>query len=100
MNLSSQMCLSCQVVWRMARRQMKRWRMLKKPCSCGLIRLGNSEIPFLSQKGVAFSMHDAPTAKADYFCTCDDKLYYKATAIPGLTCKVITLFGLIPEVTK
>lgn len=42
----------------------------------------------------------ASTAKADYFCTCDDKLFRKAIAIPGLTCKVITLLSLIPEVTK
>lgn len=42
----------------------------------------------------------AATAKADYFCTCDDKLLRKAIAIPGLTCKVITLLSLIPEVTK
>lgn len=42
----------------------------------------------------------ASTAKADYFCTCDDKLFRKAVAIPGLTCKVITLLSLIPEVTK
>jgi len=34
--------------------------MLRKPCSYGLILLVNSEIPFLSLKGVAFSMHDAP----------------------------------------
>jgi predicted nucleic acid-binding protein len=42
----------------------------------------------------------ASTAKADYFCTCDDKLFRKAVSIPGLTCKVITLLSLIPEVTK
>lgn len=42
----------------------------------------------------------ASMAKADYFCTCDDKLFRKAIAIPGLTCKVITLLSLIPEVTK
>ena len=34
--------------------------MLKKPCSYGLILHVNSEIPFLSLKGAAFSMHDAP----------------------------------------
>ncbi|KJV08125.1 PIN domain-containing protein, partial [Methylocucumis oryzae] len=42
----------------------------------------------------------ASTAKADYFCTCDDKLYRKATIIQGLNCNVITLLSLIPEVIK
>lgn len=41
----------------------------------------------------------ADKAKADYFCTCDDKLFRKAQALQGLTCKVITLLGLVPEVT-
>ena len=42
----------------------------------------------------------ASSAKADYFCTCDDKLFRKAQAIPGLACKITTLLSLIPEVTK
>ena len=42
----------------------------------------------------------ASTANADYFCTCDDKLFRKAIAIPGLTCNVTSLLGIIPEVTK
>jgi predicted nucleic acid-binding protein len=42
----------------------------------------------------------ASTAKADFFCTCDDKLFRKAQSLPGLSCKVITLLGLVPEVTK
>jgi predicted nucleic acid-binding protein len=42
----------------------------------------------------------ATTAKADYFCTCDDKLFRKAQSLIGLSCKVITLLGLVPEVTK
>ena len=42
----------------------------------------------------------ASAARADYFCTCDDKLFRIAVVIPGLTCKVITLLSLIPEVTK
>lgn len=42
----------------------------------------------------------ASAAKADYFCTCDDKLFRKSSAIPGLNCKVINLLSLIPEITK
>jgi predicted nucleic acid-binding protein len=42
----------------------------------------------------------ASSAKADYFCTCDDKLFRKAQTLPNLSCKVITLLGLVPEVTK
>ena len=42
----------------------------------------------------------ASTAKADFFCTCDDRLFQKAKALPGLSCKVTTLLGLVPEVTK
>ena len=42
----------------------------------------------------------ASTAKADYFCTCDDRLFRKAMVIPGLNCKVITLLNLIPEIAK
>lgn len=42
----------------------------------------------------------ASTAKADFFCTCDDKLFRKAQTLPNLSCKVITLLGLVPEVTK
>lgn len=42
----------------------------------------------------------ASTAKADFFCTCDDKLFQNAKTLSGLSCKVTTLFGLVPEVTK
>ena len=42
----------------------------------------------------------ASAAKADFFCTCDDRLLRKAQAIQGLFCKVTTLLGLVPEVTK
>ncbi len=42
----------------------------------------------------------ASTAKVDFFCTCDDKLYRKAQALPGLSCRITTLLGLVPEVTK
>jgi predicted nucleic acid-binding protein len=42
----------------------------------------------------------ASTAKADFFCTCDDQLHRKAQAVPDLSCKVTTLLGLVPEVTK
>ena len=42
----------------------------------------------------------ASAAKADFFCTCDDKLLRKAQALPGLGCGVISLLGLVPEVSK
>ena len=42
----------------------------------------------------------ASIAKADFFCTCDDRLFRKAKTISGLSCKVTTLLALIPEVTK
>ena len=42
----------------------------------------------------------ASIAKADYFCTCDDKLFRKAQAMSNLDCKVITLLNLIPEISK
>ena len=41
----------------------------------------------------------ASTAKADFFCTCDDNLFRKAQSIVGLGCKVITLLNLITEIT-
>ncbi len=42
----------------------------------------------------------ASTAKADFFCTCDDQLFGKAQSISGLACKITTLLGFIPEFTK
>ena len=42
----------------------------------------------------------ASTAKADFFCTCDDKLFRKAQSISGLACKITTLLSFIPEITK
>jgi predicted nucleic acid-binding protein len=42
----------------------------------------------------------ASEAKADYFCTCDDVLFRKAQALANLNCRVITLLGLVPEVSK
>lgn len=42
----------------------------------------------------------ASTAEADFFCTCDDRLFQRAKALSGLSCKVTTLLGLVPEVTK
>ena len=58
----------------------------------------------LEQKGMramdAIHLALASTAKADFFCTCEDRLFRKAKTISGLSCKVITLLGLVPEVTK
>ena len=42
----------------------------------------------------------ASNAKVNYFCTCDDALFRKAQVLTTLKCKVITLLGLVPEVTK
>ena len=42
----------------------------------------------------------ASTAKADFFCTCDDRLLRKAQTLSGLECKTISLLGLVPEVSK
>ena len=42
----------------------------------------------------------ASTAKADYFCTCDDRLLRKVQSISILDCKVITLLNSIPEIVK
>ncbi len=41
----------------------------------------------------------ASTANADYFCTCDDALFRKAQSLSNLNCKIITLLGLVPELT-
>lgn len=41
----------------------------------------------------------ASIAKADFFTTCDDKLFRQAQTIQNLSCKVTTLLGLVPEVT-
>lgn len=58
----------------------------------------------LKQQGLdamdAIHLALASTANADFFCTCDDRLHRKALTIQGLSCKVITLLGLLPEVTK
>jgi predicted nucleic acid-binding protein len=42
----------------------------------------------------------ASIAKADFFTTCDDKLFRQAQTIQNLSCKVTTLLGLVPEATK
>jgi predicted nucleic acid-binding protein len=42
----------------------------------------------------------ASTAKADFFCTSEDKLFRKAQALADLGCKVTTLLGLVSEISK
>ena len=42
----------------------------------------------------------ASLAAADFFCTCDDKLFRKAQSLSDLPCSVATLLSLVPEVTK
>ena len=58
----------------------------------------------LEQHGVgamdAVHLALASIAKADFFCTCDDRLLRKAQTLSGLGCKVVSLLGLVPEVTK
>jgi len=41
----------------------------------------------------------ASSAKVDYFCTCDDQSYRKASSMSGLSCKVISLLNLVTEVS-
>jgi predicted nucleic acid-binding protein len=57
-----------------------------------------------SQSGIhamdALHLALASTAKADFFCTCDDQLLRRAEALSGLGCKVISLLALVAEVTK
>ena len=48
----------------------------------------------------AVHLAQASLANADFFCTCDDKLFRKARQLPNLGCGVSTLLRLLPEVTK
>jgi predicted nucleic acid-binding protein len=58
----------------------------------------------LEQKGIramdAVHLALASMAGADFFCTSDDKLFRKANEMPSLGCKVTTILGLIPEITR
>ena len=58
----------------------------------------------LEQHGVgamdAVHLALASIAKADFFCTCDDRLLRKAQTLSGLGCRVVSLLGLVPEVTE
>lgn len=42
----------------------------------------------------------ASSAKADYFCTSDDKLLHKARTLALSPCNVSTLLNLVQEITK
>lgn len=42
----------------------------------------------------------AETGKADYFCTCDDRLLRNAKKIPDLSVKVINPVDLVQEIEK
>jgi len=42
----------------------------------------------------------ASGANADYFATCDDRLLKKAQQLQGLACKIVSVLGLVSEVTK
>lgn len=48
----------------------------------------------------ALHLASASLAKVDYFCTCDDRLFKKASAMSGLGCRVITLLNLVMEVSR
>lgn len=56
------------------------------------------------QKGIRSvdAVHLALTsvAQADFFCTCDDKLFQRARTLSNVSCNVITLLELVREVTK
>lgn len=41
----------------------------------------------------------ATNARVDYFATCDDKLIRKSQMLSDLTCRVVPLLALLPEVT-
>lgn len=57
----------------------------------------------LEQQGLdaldAVHLACASVAKVDYFCTCDDKLFRKATVMTGLGCQVINLLNLVVKVS-
>jgi len=42
----------------------------------------------------------ASTAKADFFVTCDDRILRTSQTLSGLTCKVVSILALLPEVTR
>lgn len=42
----------------------------------------------------------ASMARVDYFCTCDDQLFRKASGLTGLHCRVITLLNLVVELSS
>ena len=42
----------------------------------------------------------ASIAKVDYFCTCDDQLFRKASRLAGVDCQVITLLDLVVELSS
>jgi predicted nucleic acid-binding protein len=48
----------------------------------------------------ALHLASAEEARADYFCTCDDKLLRKAKAVSGLKVKVISPVDLVEEVER
>ena len=42
----------------------------------------------------------ASMAKVDYFCTCDDQLFRKASGLADLHCQVIGLLNLVVELSS
>ena len=48
----------------------------------------------------ALHLASAIEAKADYFCTCDDKFLKKAKAMDTLQTKAVSPLELITEVTR
>ena len=48
----------------------------------------------------ALHLASAEDAQADYFCTCDDRLFKRAKAISGLRTKVVSPVELIKELER
>ena len=48
----------------------------------------------------ALHLSSAENAKADYFCTCDDKLLKKARSIENIKVKIVTPLDLVKEIEK
>jgi len=57
----------------------------------GLERLGIKPLD-------ALHLASAEAAQADYFCTCDDKLFRRARSIPDLKTRIISPIELVKEI--
>ena len=76
----------------------------KRQCSCTpKAKLRNEHGPYL-EEGIkpvdALHLASAVEAKADYFCTCDDRFLKRAKAVDTGQTKVVSPLELITEVTQ